>query len=52
VIAAAPDLPCPACNMTDEGSAPRMPDGFKIDVEGLLGRQKSEMYQAARALDA
>ena len=26
-------MPCPACNMADEGGAPRLPDGFKTDVD-------------------
>jgi hypothetical protein len=26
-------MPCPACNIADEGAAPRLPDGFKTDVD-------------------
>jgi hypothetical protein len=26
-------MPCPACNMTDEGAAPRMPEGLKADFD-------------------
>jgi hypothetical protein len=26
-------MPCPACDMPEEGSAPRMPDGSKTDVD-------------------
>jgi hypothetical protein len=26
-------MPCPVCNMADEGAAPRLPDGFKTDVD-------------------
>jgi hypothetical protein len=25
--------PCPICNMPEEGAAPRMPDGFKTEVD-------------------
>jgi hypothetical protein len=25
--------PCPACNSTNDGDAPRMPGGFKIKVD-------------------
>jgi hypothetical protein len=25
--------PCPACNASGEGEAPRMPDGFKTEVD-------------------
>jgi hypothetical protein len=26
-------MPCSACNMADKGAAPRMPDGFKTEVD-------------------
>jgi hypothetical protein len=26
-------MPCPTCNMTDDDTAPRMPDGFKTEVD-------------------
>jgi hypothetical protein len=29
----APGAPCPWCNMPAEGETPRMPDGFKVDVD-------------------
>jgi hypothetical protein len=29
----APGAPCPACNATNDGAAPRMPEGFKTDVD-------------------
>jgi hypothetical protein len=31
-------MPCPACNVPEDGEAPRMPDGFEIedDKDGWL----------------
>jgi hypothetical protein len=26
-------MPCPTCNIPEEGAAPRMPDGFKTEVD-------------------
>jgi len=26
-------MPYPSCNMPEEGAVPRMPDGFKIEVD-------------------
>jgi hypothetical protein len=26
-------MPCPTCNMADDGTSPRLPDGFKTDVD-------------------
>jgi hypothetical protein len=26
-------MPCPACNIPEEGAAPRPPDGFKTEVD-------------------
>jgi hypothetical protein len=48
VIAAVPELPRPACDMADEGAAPRLPDAFKTEstrtaggISGPLRRQHS-----------
>ncbi|SHG92841.1 hypothetical protein SAMN05443248_3110 [Bradyrhizobium erythrophlei] len=29
----APGAPCPDCNVTKEGEVPRMPEGFRIEVD-------------------
>jgi hypothetical protein len=29
----APGAPCPACNAANDGNAPRMPGGFKTEVD-------------------
>jgi hypothetical protein len=29
----APGAPCPACNAANDGEAPRMPSGFKTEVD-------------------
>jgi hypothetical protein len=29
----APGAPCPICNATNDGDAPRMPGGFKTEVD-------------------
>jgi hypothetical protein len=29
----APGAPCPVCNATNDGDAPRMPGGFKTEVD-------------------
>jgi hypothetical protein len=26
-------MPCPDCNMTEEGADPRMPEGFKTEID-------------------
>jgi hypothetical protein len=26
-------MPCATCNMSDEGTSPRLPDGFKTDID-------------------
>jgi hypothetical protein len=26
-------MPCSSCNIPEEGTAPRMPDGFKTDID-------------------
>jgi hypothetical protein len=36
-----PGAPCPACNATNDGAAPRMPEGFKTEVDNDGWRQRT-----------
>ena len=44
--------PCPACNIPADGDAPRMPDGFRLEVDRAGSRVRGTAWSATRASQA